>query len=257
MTANPREERAAAVAQFLMRGGPPGDASDAATAATSLSASQHSGLHRQDSAEHPQKWTDSRKQNQNQDQEYQQGLNDAVSQGAMPTIRSEDDDDNDANHTAEGSCLGTLTIPLSRLPLEDAFIGNNSAVVERWYQLDDPNLNSKQDAKSSAGEDTEHGSANGGDGEPTLLHGPRRCPSVLLEITFASSDCLDESEDVAGWDKDAVLDFASLNLAKEEENAPQTPSTSPDPWRVWCIAQSPSLRVNGYILQPPLQTGYR
>ena len=30
----------------------------------------------------------------------------------------------------------------------------------------------------------------GNDDEPTLLHGPRRCPSVLLEITFASTTYL-------------------------------------------------------------------
>ena len=48
------------------------------------------------------------------------------------------------NRYAEGLCLVTLTIPLSRLPLEDGFTRNNAAIVKKWYQLEDPNLNTKQ-----------------------------------------------------------------------------------------------------------------
>ena len=53
--------------------------------------------------------------------------------GAVRTTMSKadeegrDNDPSDDRH-AEGLCLGTLTIPLSRLPLEDAFIGNNAVV---------------------------------------------------------------------------------------------------------------------------------
>ena len=77
-------------------------------------------------------------------------------------------------------------------------------MVERWYQLDDPNAasnNNNNTSSSPAGSlsgSSRSGMSEeggGGDDEPTLLHGPRRCPSVLLEITFASASYLDDVED--------------------------------------------------------------
>ena len=116
----------------------------------------------------------------------------------------------DDDRRAEGICLGTLAIPLSRLPLEDAFGGTGAAVVERWYQLDEPG-----------------GGGGGGDGASHTAtgstHGPRRCPSVLLEITFASKDYLDEFEDEAhpGEDRarqDKAWDLTELHADEEKEN---------------------------------------
>jgi hypothetical protein len=155
--------------------------------------------------------------------------------GVIRTVRSEgdhrddattgttddDDDDDEDDEAAEGGvCLGTLTIALSRLPLEEVFLGKDAAVVEQWYQLDDPNLNKRggrrrestrmRDEMGGEGSEANGGGSGGGGGgttiaeddddddddeEPTLLKGPRRCPSVLLEITFASSDHLNSIED--------------------------------------------------------------
>ena len=107
--------------------------------------------------------------------------------------------------TREGLCLGTLLIPLSRLPLEDACNGN-AAVVERWYQLEGPNNIPPQETNDD--EET-----------PGILHGPRRCPSVLLELTLASGDYLDGAEEEimgSGDDPNVVFDLTSLR--GEEEN---------------------------------------
>ena len=235
-----REERAAAVAQFLMRPGQQQHHQDdaAATAATSgtgdsSTVGSGSGLRQQDLIDYQQKWA-SKHHNQN----HPEGggttaaamMDYDLATGAVRTVKSEDERDtqeHDGSY-AEGLCLGTLTIPLSRLPLEDAFMGNKSAVVERWYQLDDPNVNQKLAREGGggggAGENDEEG--NGAlnpmdvdDEEPTLLHGPRRCPSVLLEITFASSDYLDEVEDDIPTHVDATL--------PEITTVPESPKPQP------------------------------
>lgn len=191
----PREERAATVAQFLMQ--------------------QQSPTY------------------QHQQQQHQReggrsidgliGESDIAIQSELPDVDLNNDDSSDFNNihrttaskvNQEGLCLGTLAIPLSRLPLMDALLGNKSkiaaandvTIIEQWYQLDDPNLSKRLGLHGST---IDGGAAHGGgsvgssihgkyddddDDEPTLLHGPRRCPSVLLEITFASSDYLDEAE---------------------------------------------------------------
>ena len=136
-------------------------------------------------------------------------------------------------HYSEGLCLGTLTIPFNKLPLEDAVCGNGAAVVERWYQLDDPNGGGGgSNSPMGMGGDLEDDSklelgGGGGDDEPTLLHGPRRCPSVLLEITFANAEYLDQAEDeilVEGGEEGAnTIDLSSLAIGEDEkENAPTT-----------------------------------
>ena len=148
-------------------------------------------------------------------------------------------DNDDHYQYSEGLCLGTLSIPFNKLPLEDAVCGNGAAIVERWYQLDDPNTSSSatiNNTSSHAG--GEGGSLSGSLGdnsndedEPTLLHGPRRCPSVLLEITFASTEYLDEVEDEmyglgGGAKKNAVID---LSAWEEKENVDVSSSSSPPP----------------------------
>ena len=212
--ANPREERAAAVAQFLMRGGGHGSCDN-----------NDGGLNQEDLVEYQQKWNEAKKQNP------QGGDNDGImdfdsNTGAVRTMKSKDENDINNNNTAEGLCLGTLTIPLSRLPLEDVFIGNKNAVVEQWYQLDDPNVKKKK--RELEGEE-DGGSSMGGlddddDEEPTLLHGPRRCPSVLLEITFASSDYLDESEEhldkTATTEQQLPVELSALNLGIDVPSTP-------------------------------------
>jgi hypothetical protein len=52
-----------------------------------------------------------------------------------------------------------------------------------------------------------------------LLHGPRRCPSVLLELTFASPEYLDRAEEeiLGGEQSTGVLDLSSMH--EEEEKA--------------------------------------
>ncbi|KAL9187155.1 hypothetical protein ACHAXT_010875 [Thalassiosira profunda] len=209
MAANPREERAAAVAQYLMRGRPQGDDATAATASTGLSGSDH-GMSQQELIEYQKKWGEM-KAKEGSGEDYD------TTMGGLRSIPSEEEED-DANY-AEGLCLGTLTIPLSRLPLEDAFEGDAAAVVEKWYQLDDPNK------KKKASEDGEEATGMDEDDEEPTLFGPRRCPSVLLEITFASSDYLDENEeDLRGYDKDGLaVDLASLSLGEQKEDSPSAP----------------------------------
>ena len=153
-----------------------------------------------------------------------------------------DDDENDSSdNTASASvgggglCLGTLTIPLSRLPLEEAFLGKDAAIVERWYQLEDTysTTNSKiaSTTSSTAVDDDDD------DGEPTLIKGPRRCPSVLLQITFASTEHLDtieEREIAKCWEdgtttNDGGDDSATIDLSpgdeKKNENVTVKPAT--------------------------------
>ncbi|EJK43877.1 hypothetical protein THAOC_37636, partial [Thalassiosira oceanica] len=109
-------------------------------------------------------------------------------EGAVRTTRSEDEDDAAGS---EGLCLGTLSVPIHRLELTEAvFEGRERAVLERWYQLDDPNVKRKAE---NDGE--ERGPLEDDADGPTLLHGPRRFPHVQLEITFAATDYLDAAED--------------------------------------------------------------
>ena len=227
ISANPREERAAAVAQFLMRGGSSGG-------------QHHTNdgggmgmMDQQDLVEYQQRWNEVKNHTtgggggDGYDDEYD-----------VPLRTSTLENDNrqqppPSTNTAEGLCLGTLTIPLSRLPLEDAFMGegsSNAAVVEKWYQLDDPNMNKKTTERDDEDDNDDGGGSNifndddDDNGEPTLLHGPRRCPSVLLEITFASSDYLDEAEDDV---TQHLVDDAGVDLSKLQLDSPVDTHNSP------------------------------
>ncbi len=141
------------------------------------------------------------------------------------------DFDGQDNYAAKGDvCLGTLTIPLSRLPLEEAFglHGKDATVVEQWYQLDDPGQESTEAEDPNDNEEDED--------EPTLLKGLCRCPSMLLEITFASSDHLDleyigDKEMMNYRDNDSVDDNGTLDLghARKESDAHPRPLPSNRP----------------------------
>jgi len=91
--------------------------------------------------------------------------------------------------------LGSLIIPLSRLPLEKATRSNNAARIEQWYQLDTTN-NSLTPSQNPARRSL------AGTSKLTT----RRNPSVLLEISFSSPEVLDESEDELeeGSERDSV-----------------------------------------------------
>jgi len=99
--AGPREERAAAKAQFLMRGGHPDDAATA-TADASASTSQNSGLNQQDLVEYQQKWAAAQKGGMGGD-----GLDIMPQHGAVRTSRADEDD---ALHNADGNNNNSILI---------------------------------------------------------------------------------------------------------------------------------------------------
>ena len=163
---NGREERAAAVAQFIMRKGS-GEQQSTAQGGTSTATSGgggeggSSGLNQQDLVEYQQRWNVVKEEQGSSEGPYE--YNAPVSTTVQPR--------NSATNTSEGLCLGTLTIPLSRLPLEDAFKEDGkAAVIEKWYQLDDPN-NHKRDSMLSDDNDDDLMGGGGldNDEEPTAV----------------------------------------------------------------------------------------
>lgn len=181
-----------------------------------------------------------------------------------------DDDENDSSDNTVsasvgggGLCLGTLTIPLSRLPLEEAFLGKDAAIVERWYQLEDTYSTTIASSTSSTAVDDD----DDDDGEPTLIKGPRRCPSVLLQITFASTEHLDtieEREIAKCWEDGTTTkdggdgdDSANIDLSpgddKKNENITATPATPLTP-----IPSSKNIQVTNSTeknIEPMLDAG--
>ncbi|KAG7343133.1 WD40 repeat-containing protein [Nitzschia inconspicua] len=92
--------------------------------------------------------------------------------------------------------LGSLVIPLSKLPLKKAVEGNQTVRLEQWYQLECE--------------------------EETAGSSPRRKkPSVLLEISFSAPEILDDSEDEfeddldleSGGDQSDISKSAILNAS--------------------------------------------
>jgi hypothetical protein len=258
-----KEQQAANVAQFLMKTGSVG--SEQRGGGGGLAAASgvgEGGIQQGFLVDYQQKWTERKGDrgssttgtgiihNFDDDSYATSGGSSSMLMGAVKEKKTNDDNAADDNlHYSEGLCLGTLTIPFNKLPLEDAVCGNGAAVVERWYQLDDPNFYiSSPKAYSAAacgGGDaslmTSGGNADrtldgSNDNEPTLLHGPRRCPSVLLEITFASADFLDAAEDeiyegggeLGGGTKrnKSVLDLSSLHNEGEGEEKECAPALS-------------------------------
>lgn len=223
-----KEQQAANVAQFLMKSSGSVGSGVQQQQGQGVGEEGASSTMQQDLVDYQQKWSERKNHHQ------QHGGGGSVGSGGMEnegtnTVgdkallesrigsdmkKKQQQHDDDQYHHSEGLCLGTLSIPFNKLPLEDAVFGNGAAVVERWYQLDDPNAANNNNNNSSRG-GGEVGSLSGssrsgmimeeggGDGngndddddEPTLLHGPRRCPSVLLEITFASTTYLNDMED--------------------------------------------------------------
>ena len=276
-----KEQQAANVAQFLMKSGGSGSTT---TGSGGIIVQQEGMMMGEQEQQQKQGSSDSLTmlQNQNDLVEYQQKWSDRRGGNGGESIRNDEgmtmdtpsssesmkkkkkkkksqqqpkDDTltvDDHHHYSEGLCLGTLSIPFNKLPLEDAVCGNGAAVVERWYQLDDPNSNNGTDNNNSVNTDAGSAAAaaaaaaasassgnasgimegvggGGGDDEPTLLHGPRRCPSVLLEITFASAEYLDEAEDEihrgvdgGGGEQQATM----LDLSAWEEKESGAPATT-------------------------------
>jgi hypothetical protein len=214
-----KEQQAANVAQFLMK----------SSSGSGIGDQQQSEL-----VEYQQKWSERKGSGSST---TGSGIHDHVgddsitSSRAVSKLMTTPTTTDNEQHYSEGLCLGTLTIPFNKLPLEDAVCGNGAAVVERWYQLDDPNGVGGGSSSTMGRGDLEDDNklelgGGGGDDEPTLLHGPRRCPSVLLEITFANAEYLDQAEDeilVEGEEGANTIDLSSLAIGEDEkENAPTT-----------------------------------
>jgi len=109
---------------------------------------------------------------------------------------------------AEDVRLGSLVIPLTRLPLEKATGGEEAARIEQWYQLDTSNNS------LSLQPNTRRGLSTGS------KLGSKRNPSVLLEISFSSAALLDESEDEVEMDSDPEKPtVAGGNLDETETGA--------------------------------------
>ena len=136
VTAGPREEAAAAAAQVLMRGG------DDQSTVSNLT--MGSGLNQGDLVEYQARWNEhSASSGGDADGSARSGAHRDYVEGAVRTTRSEDERDAHGP-SSEGLCLGTLSIPIHHLELNEAvFEGRKAAVLEKWYQLDDPNVKRK------------------------------------------------------------------------------------------------------------------
>lgn len=86
------------------------------------------------------------------------------------TLSATSIDDATAVDMTEDVRLGSLVIPLTKLPLDKATKGNQSARLEQWYLLE-----TVEDSIAPSNR--------------------RKKPSVLLEISFSASETLDDSED--------------------------------------------------------------
>jgi hypothetical protein len=102
--------------------------------------------------------------------------------------------------------LGSLLIPLTKLPLSKATSGNEAARIEQWYQLDTTNNSLVPVSTARRGLSTASKLA------------ARRNPSVLLEISFSSPTVLDESEDELEIESDKEQ-MISLDEHDELEDA--------------------------------------
>lgn len=107
--------------------------------------------------------------------------------------------------------LGSLVIPLTRLPLEKAIQNKEVARIEQWYQLESYNvLVPSQTTPTWRGKSAT---------KPL----PRRSPTVQLEISFSPAEVVDDSED--DMDDISISELASLNdLAESEDRVSVLPS---------------------------------
>jgi hypothetical protein len=105
---------------------------------------------------------------------------------------------------AEDLRIGSLVIPLTRLPLETAIKNRKAARIEMWYQLD--------------ANDVLVPNAPTWRGKSATKPPPRRSPTVQLEISFSPPEVLDESEDE--MDDISERDLAVLG-GDDTENEPK------------------------------------
>ena len=105
--------------------------------------------------------------------------------------------------------LGSLVIPLTRLPLEKAIQNKEVARIEQWYQLDSYDV-----LVPSHSTPTWRGK-----GVTRPL--PRRSPTVQLEISFSPPEVVDDSED----DMDDISISELNTLDDGAENEGDRPST--------------------------------
>ena len=93
--------------------------------------------------------------------------------------------------------LGSLVIPLTDLPLEDATHNRDGeAVVEKWFTLNSL-LGGGDGGPSATGASAMSSPCQTRRGSGLGASGTRRSPSVLLEISFSRPETLDGSEDEA------------------------------------------------------------
>jgi WD40 repeat protein len=86
--------------------------------------------------------------------------------------------------------LGSQVIPLVQLPLSNALSGFGTARVEHWFDLE----SSKANPTSTIG-------------QSQLSSTATRNPSILLEVSFAASENLDDSEDDMEEDDDGTAEI--------------------------------------------------
>lgn len=105
-------------------------------------------------------------------------------------------------HMTEDLRLGSLVIPLTRLPLEKAIQNKEVARVEQWYQLDAYNISVPSQSTPTWR------------GKGTTKPLPRRSPTVQLEISFSPPEVVDDSED--DMDDISLTELAALEADESE-----------------------------------------
>lgn len=116
---------------------------------------------------------------------------------------------------AQDLTMGSLIIPLTRLPLTKATEGNEAARVEQWYQLD-TSTNSLVPSQMNTRRNL----------STTSKLAARRNPSILLEISFSSPELLDESEDEVEVDSDVDKPPIGIGMDETEEAPMLSPQMS-------------------------------
>jgi hypothetical protein len=115
---------------------------------------------------------------------------------------------------AEDLRIGSLVIPLTRLPLETAIKNRQAARIEQWYQLD--------------ANDVLVPTAPTWRGKSATKPPPRRSPTVQLEISFSPPEVLDESEDEMDDISDRDLAVLGGDDIEDEPKGTALSSEQPD-----------------------------
>jgi hypothetical protein len=114
--------------------------------------------------------------------------------------------------------VGTLIIPLTRLPLDKATCSSEIAKVEQWYQLDNSS------SEPNRAQSTSTWRASGAN-----KVGARRNPSVLLEIRFGAQKLVEDCEDelnTSSFVEEANEDVKDTNLDSSGRSASKTDKQS-------------------------------